>query len=362
MVNRGSVEPVKLRPRLDPKPWGARRLERWGIALPPGEPIGEAVLTAPEATVVAGTHRGETFGELVRRAPDVWIGPRGFAVNGGRALFPLLSKLIDTQTDLSIQVHPDDAAATAAGLGTGKTEAYHVLAAEPGSVVYLGLHTDASLDDFAATCRREDGSSAVHLRRIPVEAGTSMLIPAGTLHAPGAGITLYEIQQPSTVTFRLDDWGRVDASGARRQLHHAEGLAAIHPDSRPGPVSPLLLDPDVPGRQLLVATRYFALERIAVGRGQQIGLSGVPSPQVLTTIGGRVELRADMASIALALGETVVLPVGADAELAGDGDGVVLRGWVPDLQSEIIDPARRAGVADDASREHGAALRRQACF
>jgi mannose-6-phosphate isomerase len=277
-------------------------------------------------------------------------------VSGDQVLFPLLSKLIDTRADLSIQVHPDDATAAAAGLGTGKTEAYSVLAAEPGSVVYLGLHPDAHLDDFATMCRREDGSSAVYLRRIPVETGMTILIPAGTLHAPGAGITLYEIQQPSAVTFRLDDWGRVDVSGNRRQLHHAAGLAAIHPNSRPCPHSPLVLDPATPGRELLVATRFFALERIASTPCVSIALSEIPSPQVFTAIHGRVHLRVGTARTSIALGETVVLPVGAAAELAGDTDGVVLRGWVPDLRSEVLDPARVAGIPDDALHMLGVRL------
>jgi mannose-6-phosphate isomerase len=355
-MKSGSVEPVKLRPRLDSKPWGGRRLEQWGIALPSDEPIGEAVLTAPEATVVSGTYAGEMFGDLVRQSPDAWIGPRGFAVNGGQVLFPLLSKLIDTRADLSIQVHPDDAAAAAAGLGTGKTEAYHILAAAPGSVLYLGLDPDAKLDDFAKLCQREDGSSATCLRRIPVEAGMSILIPAGTLHAPGAGITLYEIQQPSTVTFRLDDWGRVDAAGTRRQLHHEEGMAAIDPDSRPRPVPPLVLDPTVPGRQVLVATRYFALERIAIRAGDRIGLAGIPSPRVLTTIRGRAELQTGETRTTIGLGETVVVPVGVDSELTSKSSALVLHAWVPDLRGEILDPARDAGISDTVLHPLGVTL------
>ena len=83
--------------------------------------------------------RGHPSANLAGRDPAAWIGARGLEATGGRPIFPLLVKLIDGQADLSIQVHPDDRAAAAAGLGTGKTEAYHVLAAEPGSVIYLGL-------------------------------------------------------------------------------------------------------------------------------------------------------------------------------------------------------------------------------
>ena len=160
---------------------------------------------------------------LASRDPAAWIGARGMEATGGRPIFPLLVKLIDGQADLSIQIHPDDRAAAAAGLGTGKTEAYHVLAAEPGSVIYLGLDPEVMLEEFAASCLLANGSAAGCLRRIPAAPGMTVLIPAGTPHALGAGILLYEIQQPSNVTFRLDDWGRVDASGIARALHHREG-------------------------------------------------------------------------------------------------------------------------------------------
>src|SRR3954454_1484790 len=124
--------PLKLLPTLDAKPWGGRQLANWGIALPENDRIGEALLTAPESTVAAGELAGTSLGELVRSAPEVWIGERGREATGGRELFPLLIKLIDAQSNLSVQVHPDDQAAAAAGLGTGKTEAYHILAADPG--------------------------------------------------------------------------------------------------------------------------------------------------------------------------------------------------------------------------------------
>ena len=131
--DEGPVRPVKVQPRLDPKPWGGRLLEAWGIRLPPSETIGEALLTAPEATVATGALSGTPLSTLASTDPAAWIGARGLEATGGRPIFPLLVKLIDGQADLSIQIHPNDRAAAAAGLGTGKTEAYHVLAAAPGA-------------------------------------------------------------------------------------------------------------------------------------------------------------------------------------------------------------------------------------
>ena len=293
---------------------------------------------------------------MAGRDPAAWIGARGLAATGGRAIFPLLIKLIDGQADLSIQVHPDDRAAAAAGLGTGKTEAYHILAAEPGSVIYLGLEPKVTLEEFASSCLRANGSAAGCLRQIPAAPGMTVLIPAGTPHALGAGILLYEIQQPSNVTFRLDDWGRVDAAGMARPLHHREGLALVDPHSRPEPIPRVPLGDATADRALLVATPYFALERIALSGDTAVRLAPVASPQVLTPVAG-----------AVSAGRFRLGGIGhdwRDGDPAGRPGGhplrtprsVVMRGWVPDLEREVIAPARAAGASDAALRSLGVPL------
>jgi mannose-6-phosphate isomerase len=343
-TDRIATLPIKMRPRLDAKPWGGRRLEAWGIALPPEEKIGEALLTAPDSIVAEGEQQGAALSELARQNASAWVGAGGLAATGGRAIFPLLVKLIDSQADLSIQVHPDDRAAAAAGLGTGKTEAYHVLATDPGSVIFLGLEPGADPNVFAAACRRADGSAAAFLRQLPASPGMTVLIPAGTPHALGAGITIYEIQQPSNVTFRLDDWGRRDATGAARTLHHADGLAVVDPQLRPDPISPVVFRDGAIERGLLVATRYFALERIASIQNGTGTLSTVASPQVLTCIQGSWVIATADAQMSLLTGETLILPAGAEARFTASEPGVALRGWVPDLERDIAAPARAAGA------------------
>ena len=337
------ARPVTVLPRLDAKPWGGRRLETWGIALPAGIAIGEALLTAPEAVVASGPMQGSTLGDLARRDPETWVGARGLAVTGGQPIFPLLVKLIDGRADLSIQVHPDDRAAAAAGLGTGKTEAYHVLSAEPGSVIFLGLEPETDPHAFAAACRRADGSAARFLHQVSAAPGMTVLIPAGTPHALGAGITIYEIQQPSNVTFRLDDWGRRDATGAARPLHHDDGLAVVDPRSRPMPIPRMTTGL---GRELLVATRYFALERIGGATMGPVSLSPVESPQVLTCLAGSSMLDAQGFSLSISRGETVILPSGSSATLTGSEECLILRGWVPDIEQDESRRARAAGATE----------------
>ena len=348
-----ALQPIKVRPLLDAKPWGGRRLETCGVALPAGTTIGEALLTAPEALVAGGPLEGSSLAELARLDPEHWVGSRGLAATGGRPLFPLLVKLIDANADLSIQVHPDDAAAAAADLGTGKTEAWHILDSRPGSGLYLGLAPDANEDNFRYACLRADGSAARYLRWIPAVPGQTLLVPAGTLHAIGAGLLVYEIQQPSNVTFRLDDWGRRDDRGQPRELHHEAGFVALDPESRPEPLAPVTLSPAEPRRELLVATRYFALERLALSQGAAVSLPPCDSPQAFTCISGHAELTTAFGQTAVRAGETAIVPAGVPSDVAASPTSALLRGWVPDLKGDVIGPALAAGASLSAIRQLG---------
>ena len=208
-------------------------------------------------------------------------------------------------------------------------------------------------EEFAVACLRANGSAAGCLRQVPATAGMTVLIPAGTPHALGAGVLLYEIQQPSNVTFRLDDWGRLDASGMARALHHRDGLPLVDPDSRPEPIPRVPLDNATADRALLVATPYFALERIVLVGESVVDLAAVDSPQVLTPVAGTVTLDASGWVASAATGETVILPTGQAATLSTRSDGIVLRGWVPDLERDVMSVARAAGAAEAAMRNLG---------
>lgn len=357
-MDAGMDEPIILQPRLDPKPWGGRRLEEWGQTLPPDVPIGEVVLTAPDAVVTSGRHAGATLEELVARDPMRWAGTRGLLATGDRRVFPLLVKIIDARENLSIQVHPDDWFAAARRLGTGKTETHYVLDALPGSVLYLGLRDPDAEAAFVAACLRADGSTVDLLRVVPAEPGTALVVPAGTVHAIGAGAVIYEIQQPSDVTYRLDDWGRLDALGLPRALHLADGLSVVDRHSRPKAIPPIAIATGDARRDLLVATRYFALERIVMRPEAEVALAAVESPRVLTVIAGDAALGAAGARQPLATGQTAVLPAGVPGRLLATRDATILHGWVPDLEREILAPGRAAGASDRALQALGIAVGR----
>jgi mannose-6-phosphate isomerase len=155
----------------------------------------------------------------------------------------------------------------------------------------------------------------------------------------GAGIVVYEIQQPSNVTYRLDDWGRVDAAGMPRELHLTEGLDVLDASSRPEPAPALSLPATGRGRDFLVATQYFALERLATGVNDVIRLAGVESPQVLTCLAGAADVDALGWVSELSQGQTMVVPSATKATLSGGDGSVIMRGWVPDLETDVFAPS-----------------------
>lgn len=349
MPDTYTAEPFAVRPRLDAKPWGGSRLASFGFARPSGsvEPLGEVVVSASESVIASGDWQGTTLGELTARFPEEVTGSLGGAITGSRPVFPLLIKLIDAAQHLSIQVHPDDDLAAAAG-STGKTEAWHILDAPADGQLFLGL-TSVSVATFLAACQDGDGSSARYLRTVSARDGETVILPAGTVHALGAGVLVYEVQQPSEITYRLDDWGRVGANGRPRERHLELGGQAIKPYLRPVPSAGIGGETEAGERRVLAACRYFALERISLSGGARMATTASGSPQVVTVIGGEATLVSGGTKLIAARGDSVVVPATLTTiTIAGREQATVLRAWVPDLPTEIIGPARRARVSDTA--------------
>jgi len=315
-----------VEPRLDAKPWGGQALRRFGLPIGDAETIGEALVTANDARVMAGLGTGKTLGEIIREQPDTFLGPSGLRVTGERAIFPLLVKLIDANENLSIQVHPDDARAAAFDK-TGKTEAWYVLDATSNARLYLGLRDPQSFDDFIAAADRLDGSSASTLRAIHPVAGETYLLPAGTIHALGAGVMVYEIQQPSDITYRLDDWGRVDAQGNPREMHREAGLAVSDPALQPEAIQPVRLNDEEITRDLLVTSNWFALERWKTASPEVAGgIPGESGPQVLTVLEGSLVA----GGVVLGAGHSLVLWPSREPTSVVLERATVLRAFIPE--------------------------------
>jgi mannose-6-phosphate isomerase len=327
-------------PRLDAKPWGGRRLDQFGIAIPAEEEIGEALVTAGDALVTNGYGTGRTLDSILADDVDGLAGERAMAATGGRAILPLLVKLIDASQNLSIQVHPNDEQASPLDK-LGKTEAWYVLAADDGSNLFIGLKDDVDFDAFRAEAAKLDGSSSALMRTVLAKPGETVLIPAGTIHALGAGVIVYEVQQPSDVTYRLDDWGRVDSEGNPREMHLDAGFAVSRPATRPELIQPVRIAFEGGVRELLTACRYFALERLEIEAEGMARVGRPGSPSVVTVLEGRVDIEGQM----VRSGQSAVVWAGQDdVRLRAIAGAKALVCWVPDLDVDVIQPSLANGA------------------
>ncbi len=259
--------PLAFRPRLHERPWGGRRLARYGKELPEGRPIGESweVCDRPgeQSVVMDGSRAGRTL-------HDLWTGPERTALFGGRAAgagerFPLLVKLLDCASTLSVQVHPPPDVAPDLG-GDPKTEMWYLLDAEPGAHLFAGLRAGVTRAAFEADLRAgRDVSELLH--RVDVGPGDVMFVPSGRVHALGAGCLVVEVQQNSDTTYRVFDWNRPGLDGEPRELHVPESLASIDWDD----VEPAL-EPRRDGCE--IAGDHFRVVRRALDGSEQVAAEG----------------------------------------------------------------------------------------
>jgi mannose-6-phosphate isomerase len=216
--------PLLFQPRFKERVWGGRTLERlYRKPLPPRAAIGESweVSDRPgdESVIANGPLQGKTLRWLMmHHGADVL----GAAPPAAEGRFPLLCKILDAHDRLSLQVHPP---ARLSALGEPKTEMWYIAAAAPDAELYVGLKRGVTRADFEEAIRSGRVEHCFH--RIPVRAGDAMFLPSGRVHAIGAGLVIFEIQQNSDTTFRVFDWNRLGLDGKPRDLHLAESLESI---------------------------------------------------------------------------------------------------------------------------------------
>ncbi len=203
----------------------------------------------------------------------------------------LLLKLLFTSEPLSIQVHPDDTFARAMGMPNGKSEAWYILSAQPDAQIGAGLKHQVTPQQLRMSIQNGSIAELIHWR--PVAKGDVIYIPAGTIHAVGAGIVLAEIQQRSDATFRLFDYGRP------RELHEDNGVAVAHPWPLRSPGNSTALTSN---RTLLVASKHFVLERIDLPEGSSWALLAEPETWMLVLDG-----HAAIGLAAASIGEAVFI-------------------------------------------------------
>ncbi len=321
-----TLGPLRFRPILRDYLWGGNRL-----ATELHKPLGTLTRAAEsweivdhgadQSVVIEGPLAGKTLHQLVGES-----GPALLGRHVPLTQFPLLFKFLDCCQTLSVQVHPNDAqAAKLTPPDLGKTEAWYVLAAEPGSKVYAGLKT--GIDRPMLERAVANGTCAECLHSFEPRVGDCILIEAGTVHALGAGLLVAEIQQASDTTYRLFDWNRVDRDGKPRELHVRQSLATI--DFARGPVA--AVTPSQVGEtniERLAACDKFVLDRRTVEAAQTI--TADHRFHILAVIDGNAKLVSESNSRSLHRGETVLVPAATlPAEIVGQGRATVLDMYLP---------------------------------
>ena len=264
------VYPMIQSPALKETLWGGRKLARFGKTLPPEVAIGESWELADHPNgrsyILNGPLAGLSLRQLVEQYADQLYGPA--APQDWLNRFPLLVKIIDAADSLSVQLHGDDAYTAAHGINdTGKTECWVILGADAGAELVVDVRPGTSAEQFKQAA--EQGRLDDFLVRQSVNVGDFFFIPAGRLHAIGAGILLAEFQQPSDTTFRVYDWGRTDAHGKSRPLHLNQSLQCINFSGRhaDGGGQAVLQKSPLTTLESLADNSFFYLERLHLSQG-----------------------------------------------------------------------------------------------
>ena len=315
--------------------------ERYGKPRTVPPPVGESWECWDENRVRNGPYAGRTLAELRAELGSALLGDLDPAQR-----FPVLTKIIDAQAALSVQVHPDDAyAQRVEGQPVGKTECWYVLDRKAGAELVLGWTRDTTREEYER--RVADGTLGDILRRVPVQPGDVFYLPAGTLHAIGAGIEIFEVQQASDLTYRIFDWNRVGADGKPRELHVAKaGDVLDYRATFPDRVPPLAYTTDGAEHELLIADPRFLVERIRVtGNETRLDLDNLPL--AITAQGAHLRVDAGEGSAVLAPWETCVVPAGA-------GSAVLVPGGESEPAALVVHVAPLLGRAALRARDGGA--------
>lgn len=294
--------PLLVTPTWHAPAWGGTRLHDWGKHATGVESvIGETHETSNEAVISVGALAGLSLAQACVQFGSDLLGERGAAVFARAGAFPLLVKFIDAAERLSVQVHPDNA--TAPDGSCGKTEAWVILDTTPDAELIIGVRGAIDLAGIEA-----------QLVRQVVTPGEAWLVPARTVHAIGAGVLLYEIQQPSHVTWRIYDWGR------DREIHVEQALHVAIPDQL---ATRQCARASGDGWEDLIRSDYFTVQRVRVDADRPTVLSAEPtSVRVLTVIAGELQIgetivtRGQSAVLAAAMPDATIIGSGV-ALLAG---------------------------------------------
>ena len=312
--------PLTFHPIFKERVWGGRKLEElYHKNLPPRAPIGESweISDRPgdESVIANGPLAGKNLRWLMENHARELLGNAKPAA-GNR--FPLLCKILDAREKLSLQVHPQSESG-----GEPKTELWFVADAGPSADLFVGLKRGVTRAEFETKIRTGGVADCFH--RIPVRAGDAMFLPSGRVHAIGAGLVIFEIQQNADTTYRVFDWNRAGLDGQPRELHIAESLASIDfNDFEPKPVQSKFSGGEIKLRPL-VNDPLFSVEAAEMNDGARLDLKP-RKLQIIAAVRGRIEIKSGSTSVNLASGQFCLIPASLEqTEVSAKADSACLR-------------------------------------
>ncbi len=319
--------PLKFKPYYRQTIWGGNKLqELFGRDLNRMNNVGESWeisgLKGHVSVVSNGFLKGNTLTELIEVYMGDLVGERVFEKYGLE--FPLLIKYIDASDILSIQVHPDDRLAEERHQCRGKTEMWYVIGADKDASLMIGFNRDTTRDEYLEYL----GSQRLHelMNVEKVQKGDVFYIPAGTLHAVGAGVFMAEIQQSSDITYRVYDWDRQDEHGRRRELHTRLAIDAINFTKCNNYKIPA---PDVKTVPL-VKSPHFQTNFLPVGQTAERDFYEIDSFIVYLCLNGACRIASRNHTIPLTCGDTVLVPASLNSvEIIPAKDTTLLEIYIP---------------------------------
>lgn len=352
-------EPLQLAPVFKEKVWGRRDLaplypDHWTtsrgqdikISRPKARKAsltGEVWLTDDQATFTNGALAGKTLGDACKELGSELCGD-----NAPDGRFPILAKFLFTSDWLSVQVHPDDAYAREHEAGSrGKCEMWYFVDADHDAAMLLGAKRGVDLDAFRDAVTA-GGCEALLQRFIP-RAEEAAFVPPGTVHALGPGLTLFEAEENSDITYRVDDFGRVGADGKPRPLHLAKALEVSKLELPARRDLPRLEIAEKYGkRRFVVACPFFAVEELRVEKpGNFTGTPG--RVEALTVVAGEGRVETSKGWYAYRPGDVWLIPPSAPQyRLSPEEKSRFLKFYVPNLDKDFGEPLAQAGLDRNA--------------
>lgn len=334
--------PLLLSPVYLPKIWGCEKLDpifKRPASFPPKEPIGEVWITAGDSRIMNGPNTGMTLGEASEK-----FGPELNGANWEDRRFPLLAKYIFTNDWLSVQVHPNDEQAARYDPGErGKCELWYIVSSGRKGAILAGVKRGVTAAKLRASF--EKGKSRSDLNLFHPKAEEAIFMPPGTIHALGPGLVLFEVEEHSDLTYRLDDYGRKGLDGKPRPLHLEKGMAVARLDA------PILRDLPIVklkeswgSRRFVTACGFFALEVLTLQRGASFQGRG-HAVEVLSVLEGTGRVETSAGWMGFRAGDTWLIPPKSSAYRVMPREKArMLKFYVPDVESDFRQPLLSSGV------------------